>query len=219
MSDMLLILLIASAVIIAWAAYESRRYARIVAEEEANHDFSEEHLDELGASAVATMTSRVEAIMRRHRQDRCIAVALTSGADHGPACSELHHLLPGDPVWIQADADREGVVNVFSAGYRIGEIEGPDARKALDILNGQEIHATYVCQQDCYEYYDKVAVRLIIFYGRGATEFAGGNPAGKAEELLTRGAEAFVQEKSADRGLLDGAPYRIAPAELGRAQN
>lgn len=216
---MLLILLIASAVIIAWAAYESRRYARVVAEEEANHDFSEDHLDELGPSAVATMTARVEAIMRRHRRDRCIAVSLTSGADHGPACSELHHLLPGDPVWIQADAEREGVVNVFSAGYRIGEIEGPDAKRALDILNDQEIHATYVCQQDCYEYYDKVAVRLIVFYGVESAPVMGDSPSGKAEELLTRGAEAFVQEKSADRGLLDGVPYRLSPAELGRVQN
>lgn len=218
MSDMLLILLVASVVIVLWAAYESRRYKRILAAEEAEEmEMSAESIDEMGASAVAMMTERVEAIMRRHRRDRCVAVALTEGCESGPGCSELHHLLPGDPVWIQKDEERPDFVNVFSAGYKVGSIGGDDARKALDILKDNELKATYVCQQDCYEYYDKVAVRLIIFY-QPEGEVAASGSEGEvvydgfaAREWLGGGAAAFVRETGGDRGLLDGAPYRLAP--------
>lgn len=218
MSDMLLILLVASVAIVAWAAYENRRYKRILAAEEGEElEMSAESIDEMGASAVAMMTERVEAIMRRHRRDRCVAVALTEGCESGPGCSELHHLLPGDPVWIQQDEKRPDVVNVFSAGYKVGSIDGPDALKALEVLKDRELKATYVCQQDCYEYYDKVAVRLIIFYqaqgaGASVSESDGNSYDGiAAQEWLGQGAAAFVRETGGDRGLLDGSPYRLAP--------
>lgn len=219
MSDMLLILLIASVVIIAWAVYENRRYSRIVAAEKEESGLSVESLDALGATAVATMTSRVEAIMRRHRRDRCIAVALTSGADSGPASAELHHLLPGDPVWIQVDEEKPDTVNVFSAGYKVGAISGPDAEKAKAIMKDNELKASYVCQQDCYEYYEKVAVRLIIFYQPQGEVVTAADDAGffdgvQAEAWLNRGASAFVQETAADKGLLDGLPYRMAPGTI-----
>lgn len=217
---MLLILLVASVAIISWAAYESRRYARILASEDVDEpEMSAESLQAMGASAVAMMTERVEAIMRRHRRDRCVAVALTEGCESGPGCAELHHLLPGDPVWIQKDEERPGFVNVYSAGYKVGSIGGLDAQKALEVLSDKELKATYVCQQDCYEYYDKVAVRLIIFYQPQSESSAADADFGSgdgivAREWLDRGAAAFVEETGANPELLDGTPYRLAPGTL-----
>lgn len=213
MSDMLLVLLIISAVILGWAIYETRRFARLSDENGNENDFSQESLDSLGASAAATMTARVESIMRRHRGDRCVAVALTEGAEQGPACAELHHLLPGDPVWLRASETQPGHVEVYSAGYKVGTITGEDAETALAVMNGGEVTGSYVCQQDCYEYYERVSVRFILFHQPEGAEAAVPASAvldGNAHDVLSRGASAFVEEIAADPALLTAAPYRLA---------
>ena len=213
MSDMLLVLLIISAVILGWAIYETRRFARMNSTSASESEFSQESLETLGASAAATMTARVESIMRRHRGDRCVAVALSDGAEQGPACAELHHLLPGDPVWLMESASKPGCVEVYSAGYRVGTISGDDAETALAVMKGGEVTGSYVCQQDCYEYYERVAVRLILFHqpeGAESRVSASAVTDGSAHDVLSRGASSFVEEIAADPALLTAAPYRLA---------
>lgn len=130
------------------------------------HDnIDEETRQVLGESAYMTMTERVAEIMRRHSSDRCIAVSLTSGAAAGKGADELHHLLPGDPLWLKP-SDNEGInsVGVYSGGYKVGDLMLLDADAALEVLKEHNVTGSYVCEQNCYEYYDKVSLRIIIFF-------------------------------------------------------
>lgn len=146
----------------------------------------------LGESAYATMTERVAEIMRRHAKDRCIAVSLTSGASEGNGADELHHLLPGDPVWLKpSEEDGLDTVGVYSGGYKVGELMLLDADAALEVLRNGTVTGSYVCEQNCYEYYEKVSLKLIIFF-----------------QAAPETSPAPVVEQELPQSLID-APYKV----------
>lgn len=162
-----LILLLLISTIIGYAAYvaheRERRFRQQLPEEPEEIDAGTRRI--LGERAYITMTERVAEIMRRHSGDRCIALSLTSGTERGKGADELHHVLPGDPVILKAEEGNDiQEVGVYSGGYKIGEFLLLDAEAALKVMRESEITGTYICEQNCYDYYDKVSVRIIIFF-------------------------------------------------------
>ncbi|MCM1291130.1 MAG: hypothetical protein NC201_02740 [Prevotella sp.] len=164
-----LFILLAIALIMVAATLQARNKQKLYNNLEDNNE-NQSNIDQntqeiLGHSAYVTMTERVAEIMRRHSKDRCIAVSLTSGVADGKGADELHHLLPGDPLYIKpAQDDGIDAVGVYSGGYKIGDLLLLDAEAVLEVLRTSTITGTYVCEQNCYEYYDKVALKIILFF-------------------------------------------------------
>ena len=120
----------------------------------------------LGERACIYMTENVAAIMRRHSRDKCVAIPLTSGATAGAAADILHHLLPGDPLELRPGSDEDICsVDVFSGQHCVGSLYLGDAEEAMAVITGFDLKGAYVCEQNSYDYYDRVSLRIILFYG------------------------------------------------------
>lgn len=111
------------------------------------------------------ITQKVNHLITRHKADKCITVALTSGAASREASLRLHSLLPGDPLCLRRNV--EGgleLVDVYSDGYRVGRLLLGDAENAFKVMRDSIMTGAYVAEQNCYGDPSSVDLKIILFF-------------------------------------------------------
>lgn len=119
----------------------------------------------IGDEAYDRMVARVDKILKRHASDRSLNVGLTSGPTTPAGWKELTSLLPGNPLWLRrSDKGEVKCVEVFSGGYKIGELMLEDARIVSNVLDDNVVTGSYVAEQNSYGDSDVVSMRVILFF-------------------------------------------------------
>lgn len=174
MSDAILYILILGGVaaMVAWKARRDVRRSRnercAAAMLTAPETLTEEELATrrlIGNEAYDRMVERVDNVVERHGSDRCLNVKLTDGPDSRRGWKQLHSILPGDPLFLQA-AEVGGIrlIEVYSGGFRIGSVAGESAADMLRILDCENITGAYVSEQNSYGDCNTADMRVILFY-------------------------------------------------------
>lgn len=122
-------------------------------------------VDLIGEEAFDEMTRKIDTILSKHSHQQCVTVNLSSGPDTREGASELHSILPGTPVLLNANYEG-GVswIDVYANGARIGRLALLDAATVKDVMKSNVITGTYVAEQNCYGIENSYQLAVIIFY-------------------------------------------------------
>lgn len=122
-------------------------------------------IDLIGEEAYKEMTARIDALLARHGNQRCVSLELTCGPDTKAGAKELHSLLPG--MRLELNICSEGgtrLVDVYSNGTRIGRLALSEASVLTSLMEGNSLKGAYVAEQNCYGLEDSHQMAVIVFY-------------------------------------------------------
>lgn len=168
------VMLIASVVAITTLNITKRPLGATAGEDTTDEKKRSQTADLLGDEAYKRMTEKVDLVMHTHYRDNCRAVKLTSGTESGEGAKRLHHLLPGDDLYLQrADCGDVVAVDVYNEGRKVGTLMLSDAEVAVEIMSQKCVTGVYVAEQNCFGDCPKTDLTMIIFFKeRNAEDFS-----------------------------------------------
>lgn len=119
----------------------------------------------IGQEEFNKMSKRIEDILKKHKDQKCLCLTLTCGPNTKEGDNELHHVLPGEEIRLVLCME-EGVdsIDAYHNGIRIGRFTLIESFIIHKLMKNNHIRGVYVGQQNCYCIEESQDIRLIVFY-------------------------------------------------------
>ena len=119
----------------------------------------------IGDTRYHQMADIVKEVLASHRNDCAMSVSLASGPSSDDGVFTLHHLLPGDELFLLRH-DREDLpgVDVYRLGIMVGTILFGDAENVEFVMRERCVTGAYVAEQNCYGDSTDVNLGIVVYH-------------------------------------------------------